>query len=166
MTLSLVREVGFTSLFGFKYSPRPLTPALKLTDDVPEEVKSERLARLFEVADDLTGAHLASLVGTRQRVLVEGASKSGDRVEGRTEQNEIVHLQAPPERDLAGVIVEVEIARANKHSLEGTLTGAALAALPARAPGARSAYPDRPARRALPLVTPLKPLLTPSPEGR
>ena len=79
LTLSLVREVGFTSLFGFKYSPRPLTPALKLPDDVPEATKSERLARLFELAEGQTRAHLATLVGTRQQVLVEGASKSGGR---------------------------------------------------------------------------------------
>jgi tRNA-2-methylthio-N6-dimethylallyladenosine synthase len=160
LTLSLVREVGFTSLFGFKYSPRPLTPALKLPDDVPEEEKSERLARLFEVADGLTRAHLATLIGSRQRVLVEGASKNGDRVEGRTEQNEIVHLEAPPGRDLTGRIVEVEIARANKHSLEGTVTAAELAAIPARDPDAAAAYPPRLARRALPL------LATPPAEGR
>ena len=59
-TLSLVREVGFTSLFGFKYSPRPLTPALRLKEDVSEEVKSERLARLFETAEELGAAHLVS----------------------------------------------------------------------------------------------------------
>ena len=152
MTLSLVREVGFTSLFGFKYSPRPLTPALKLPDDVPEETKGERLARLFEVAEAQTRAHLATLVGTRQRVLVEGASKNGGRVEGRTERNEIVHVEAPRDMELTGAIVEVEIARANKHSLEGTVTEAALAALPRRTPGAPPAYPDRAVRRALPVL--------------
>ena len=111
-TLSLVREVGFTSLFGFKYSPRPLTPALKLPDDVPEEKKSERLARLFETAEELTRTHLATLVGTRQRVLIEGASKTGDRVEGRTERNEIVHVAARSDVEMIGAVVEVEILRA------------------------------------------------------
>ena len=95
-TLSLVREVGFTSLFGFKYSPRPLTPALKLPDDIPEAMKSERLALLFELSESNTRAHLATMVGTRQRVLVEGASKNGDRVQGRTERNEIVHVDTHP----------------------------------------------------------------------
>ena len=75
-TLSLIAEVGFVSLFGFKYSPRPHTPALRLSDDVGESVKSERLARLFELSEAMGAAHLSSLVGTRQRVLVEGASKS------------------------------------------------------------------------------------------
>jgi tRNA-2-methylthio-N6-dimethylallyladenosine synthase len=129
-TLSLVREVGFTSLFGFKYSPRPHTPALKLPDDVSEEEKSERLARLFEVAEEQTRAHLATLVGTRQKVLVEGASKSGDRVEGRTERNEIVHLEVRPEVEMIGHVVVCDILRANKHSLEGVVSEEGLAVLP------------------------------------
>jgi tRNA-2-methylthio-N6-dimethylallyladenosine synthase len=122
-TLSLIREVGFVSLYGFKYSPRPHTPALRLGDDVPEIVKSERLARLFDAADTLSRAHLESLVGTKQKVLVEGPSKSerGDlsrgRVQGRTERSEIVHIEAPDGASLVGEVVEVDITRANKHSL-------------------------------------------------
>ncbi len=128
-TLSLVREVGFVSLFGFKYSPRPHTPALRLSDDVTEDVKSERLARLFEVADALGAANLAGLVGTRQNVLIEGASKtekgdlSRDRVQGRTERSEIVHIAAPGAGQWVGEIVEVEVTRANRHSLAGTPSG-------------------------------------------
>ena len=124
-TLSLIAEVGFVSLFGFKYSPRPHTPALRLSDDVGESVKSERLARLFELSEAMGAAHLSSLVGTRQRVLVEGASKSekGDLtqnlVQGRTERNEIVHVEAPGAASLVGHVVEVEIRRANRHSLLG-----------------------------------------------
>jgi tRNA-2-methylthio-N6-dimethylallyladenosine synthase len=149
-TLSLVREVGFVSLFGFKYSPRPHTPALRLGDDVPEETKSERLARLFELADELSAANLASLVGTRQRVLVEGASKSEkgdlsrDRVQGRTVRSEIVHIDAPGAGGLVGETVEVEITRAHRHSLAGALTGP----LPDRPPRP----PATPAARRLPLV--------------
>jgi tRNA-2-methylthio-N6-dimethylallyladenosine synthase len=152
-TLSLVREVGFVSLFGFKYSPRPFTPALRLHDDVPEAAKSERLARLFEVSEAQGAAHLATLVGTRQRVLVEGASKSERRttnegalsvarVQGRTHRNEIVHVEAPGVASLIGEIVEVEITRANKHSLTARPT---------------EPIPDRPRvaqppRRSLPLA--------------
>ena len=127
-TLSLVREVGFVSLFGFKYSPRPYTPALRLGDDVPEATKAERLAQLFEVAEAMGAAHLASLVGTRQRVLVEGASKSEkgdltrDRVQGRSERNEIVHIHAPGAAAFVGEIVEVEITRAHRHSLSAVPT--------------------------------------------
>ena len=129
-TLSLVGEVGFVALFGFKYSPRPRTPALRLDDDVPEDTKSERLARLFEKVEEQGAAHLASLVGTRQRVLVEGASKSdrGDaapaRVQGRTERSEIVHIEVPGALALVGSIVEVEIVRAHRHSLAAIPTTA------------------------------------------
>jgi tRNA-2-methylthio-N6-dimethylallyladenosine synthase len=147
-TLSLVREARFVSLFGFKYSPRPYTPALRLGDDVPEEVKADRLARLFAAADELTAAHLASLVGTRQKVLIEGPSKSekgdasSDRVQGRTERSEIVHVEAPGAAALVGTIVEVDVTRANRHSLAG-----ALVAPPPPPPAARR--PD--AVRRLPL---------------
>src|SRR6185436_6138895 len=110
-----VREVGFVALFGFKFSPRPHTPALKLADDVPEEEKSERLARLFEQIDAQSRAHLAALVGTRQRVLFESAH------EGRTDRNEIVHVEEPGP---VGEVADVEIFRANKHSLAGRLDGA------------------------------------------
>jgi tRNA-2-methylthio-N6-dimethylallyladenosine synthase len=124
-TLTLVQEVGFVSLFGFKYSPRPHTPALRLGDDVAEETKAERLARLFALADAIGSAHLKSLVGTKQNVLVEGAGKaekgdlSRDRVQGRTDRNEIVHIDVPGAAALVGTLVEVEIVRANRHSLVG-----------------------------------------------
>jgi tRNA-2-methylthio-N6-dimethylallyladenosine synthase len=127
-TLSLVDQIGFVSVFGFTYSPRPLTPALRLNNDVPEAVKSQRLARLFERVEAIGGAHREALVGTRQTVLVEGASKSErgdlsrDRVQGRTDHMEIVHVEAPGARDLVGSIVPVEITRANKHSLTGVPT--------------------------------------------
>jgi tRNA-2-methylthio-N6-dimethylallyladenosine synthase len=145
-TLSLVREVGFVSLFGFKYSPRPHTPALRLADDVPEAVKSERLARLFAVADAMGAAHLATLVGTRQSVLVEGPSKSekgdltSDRVQGRTDRNEIVHLYAPGARALVGQVVEVEVTAAHRHSLSAQPVS--LPPLPP-APPPRRAEPTR-----------------------
>ncbi len=92
-TLSLVEEIGFKGLFGFKYSERPYTPARKLGDDIPEAVKSERLARLFALSEALLGEHLAGLVGTTAQVLVEGIDKeSGALWSGRTERNEIVHI--------------------------------------------------------------------------
>jgi len=149
-TLSLVSEVGFTGLFGFKYSERPYTPARKLDDDVPEAVKGERLARLFERSDALLGEHLAGLVGTTQRVLVEGLDGQPDaeaRWSGRTERNEIVHIAGAADRDLMGRVVEVSIVRRHKHSLLGELTAAEREA----APVLPSPAPAR-GRRALPVV--------------
>jgi tRNA-2-methylthio-N6-dimethylallyladenosine synthase len=123
-TLSLVEEAGFVAAFGFKYSPRPQTPALKLGDDVPEEVKSERLERLFAVVDRLQLRHLESLVGTRTRVLIEGPSKSqggsaATRFTGRSDRHEIVHVEIEAGQDPTGALLEVEIAEANKRSLLG-----------------------------------------------
>ena len=120
---------------------------LKLPDDVSEQEKSDRLARLFEVSESQGRAHLATLVGTTPSVLVEGIGKTG-AFEGRTDRNEIVHVTCP-DRDLTGEIVDVEITSAFKHSLAGTPTAASLAAL-----GPVTASLPRPSRRrrALPLV--------------
>jgi tRNA-2-methylthio-N6-dimethylallyladenosine synthase len=145
-TLGLVEEVGFTGLFGFKYSERPYTPARKLDDDVSEAVKSERLARLFALSEALLAAHLGTLVGTTQRVLIEGPDKEGAQWTGRTERNEIVHVAAPPDRDLGGEIVSAEIVRQNKHSLQGELAAAS------RGAGRPRAATMKPGRRSLPVV--------------
>jgi tRNA-2-methylthio-N6-dimethylallyladenosine synthase len=159
-TLSLVDEVGFTAAFGFKYSPRPHTPALRLGDDVPEEVKSERLSRLFERVDAIQLRHLQGLVGTRTRVLFEGASKSspGERgaqpmFTGRTDRHEIVHAPAPSGCDLTGHLLEVEIALANKRSLLGRIDGD-LPEAPVRTPRAAASPANAaPAQRRLPVVS-------------
>ena len=146
-TLSLVSEVGFKGLFGFKYSERPFTPARKLADDVTEAMKSERLARLFALSEDLLGQHLAGLVGTTQRVLVEGLDKErGELWSGRTDRHEIVHIGGAAGLDLAGDVVLAEITRSNKHSLQGELTASA------RASARPRVAPTAPARRSLPLV--------------
>jgi tRNA-2-methylthio-N6-dimethylallyladenosine synthase len=124
-TLELARRVGFVAAFAFKYSPRPYTPALKLGDEVSEEVKDERLARLFAVIETQQLAHLQSLVGQELQVLVEGPSP-GDtgRFAGRSERNEIVHLIAPKGYDPTGEIVTVTIDQPYRHSLSGYMTGA------------------------------------------
>jgi tRNA-2-methylthio-N6-dimethylallyladenosine synthase len=119
-SISLVQEAGFVALFGFKYSQRPYTPALKLKDDVSEEEKSRRLTRLFEVVDAQKAAHLAGLVGREVAVLVDGTGKTGE-ASGRTEQNEIVHIEAPVgELPVSGSLVSVKIERAYKNSLRGS----------------------------------------------
>lgn len=119
-TLDLVKRVGFVALFGFIYSQRPYTPALKLVDDVSDEEKSRRLARLFEVVDELKERHLASLVGSEQEVLIDGTSKTGD-LSGRTERNEIVHLKSGTGSEGIGVgaMVRVKITEGFRNSLAG-----------------------------------------------
>lgn len=142
-TLSLVREVGFVTAFCFKYSQRPFTPALQLGDDVTEDQKDDRLQRLFEVLAAQQTAHLASLVGTTTRVLVEGPNGASEtRWTGRSERHELVHLEAPEGVDPTGRLVEVVIERAFDHSLLGTMSGAVISSEPK----------PRPKRRKLPLL--------------
>lgn len=102
------------------------------------------------MSEGLGKAHLDRLVGTQATVLVEGPGKTG-AWEGRTERNEIVHVDATGTdgRDLAGTSVAVTITSAFKHSLAGQLTAESLQSLPA--PGERTARPPR-RRRLLPLV--------------
>lgn len=120
-TLELVRRVGFVALYGFTYSQRPFTPALNLHDDVSSEVKSERLQRLFELVDTQKAVHLGGLKGSRQSVLIEGWNKTGG-LTGRTFRNEIVHLSSDASTGPGvGAIVEVEIERIFKNSVEGRL---------------------------------------------
>ncbi len=115
-TLSLVREAGFVQAFCFKYSPRPGTAALALEEPVPEPVKEERLARLFEVVDVQQRAHLRSLVGSRATVLVEGVDRQGQAT-GRTERNEPCHFQAARPGELVGRLVPVRITEALRRSV-------------------------------------------------
>ncbi len=154
-TLSLVREVGFSAAFAFKYSPRPHTPALKLDDDISEDEKDARLAELFEVVAVGQRAHLASLVGTRAEVLVEGPGKERGaalRYRGRSERHEIVHFDVPEGRDPTGMIVSVSLARANDHSLEGVLDLDVAASLP-KASIARATPPKPRSLRRLPTLS-------------
>lgn len=148
-TLDLVATVGFNQVFGFKYSPRPYTPALKLEDDVTEDEKAKRLDELLRLANTRRQAALDALVGTTQVVLIEGRSKNGE-LTGRSERNEIVH--APSEHDLLGELVPVRITRAYKNSLFGEIEPSFLEGRPA--PVRRSAAPTSAAqRRLLPVVS-------------
>lgn len=146
-TLEMVKALGFVGVFGFKYSPRPFTPALKLGDDVSEADKADRLRRLFEVSEANTSAHLATLVGSTQRVLVEGESRANQTLQGRTERNEIVHVEDNATHELVGELIDVTILRANKHSLFGEPTEHALASLTAHGSDARARTKCARARR-------------------
>ena len=119
--LELVDEVGFDgNSFSFLYSPRPGTPAAALADDTPHEVKLERLQRLQAVLDARTRAAVRALVGTRQRVLVEGeARRANGDVSGRTSCNRVVNMQAPA--SCIGRFADVTITASEGHTLRGAL---------------------------------------------
>jgi tRNA-2-methylthio-N6-dimethylallyladenosine synthase len=119
-TLKLIEEVGFDASFSFLYSPRPGTPAASMADDTPDAVKSERLHRLQALVDAQAAAISEAMVGSVQKVLVEGPSrKDPDELAGRTDNNRVVNFPAPVR--LIGHMVDVRIARALPHSLRGEL---------------------------------------------
>jgi tRNA-2-methylthio-N6-dimethylallyladenosine synthase len=118
-SLSLMREVRFGSLFAFKYSPRPGTPALRLGAHVPDEVASERLARLFALQGEIERQTLQSYVGRVLPVLYEGpSSKDPSILAGKTEHNWTVNFIAPATLAV-GELVPVRIDRALHHTLRG-----------------------------------------------
>jgi tRNA-2-methylthio-N6-dimethylallyladenosine synthase len=117
-TMKLVEDVRFDGSFSFIYSARPGTPAANLPDPVPHAQKLARLQRLQKRVQELSEEYSQSMVGTRQRVLVEGVSKK-DRAElaGRSENNRVGNFAGPAR--LAGHFVDVEITHALPHSLRG-----------------------------------------------
>jgi tRNA-2-methylthio-N6-dimethylallyladenosine synthase len=117
-TLDLMRAAGFGQAFSFKYSPRPQTRAATFSDQVPEDIKTERLSKLQALQDELTLGSHARLVGQDLEVLVEGQSKrSPDELSGRLRTNQVVNFIGP--RELLGVLTRVTITAAHPHSLKG-----------------------------------------------
>ena len=125
-TLALVRDVGLDQSFAFLYSRRPGTPAASLPDEVPLEVKQERLAQLQAQLDAQHRAINERMVGTVQRVLVERPAKKDAReLAGRTENNRWVNFAGP--QGLMDRFVDVVVTEARPHSLRGRLAAAAAA---------------------------------------
>lgn len=121
-TLDLIEAVGFDQSFSFIYSPRPGTPAAAVPDEVPREVKLERLQRLQALVNEQAAAISRKMVGGVERVLVEKTSrKSAREVCGRTENNRWVNFAAPA--GAIGEFVDVLITEALPNSLRGRLPG-------------------------------------------
>ncbi len=119
LTLDLMRRVGFDSAFMFKYSERPGTLASRtMPDNVPEEVKIERLNRMIALQGELSLASNRRDIGSRVEVLVEGVSKrSKEQMVGRTGQNKTVVFDRGDAR--VGSLVNVEILDATQATLIG-----------------------------------------------
>ena len=118
-TMNLVAEAGFDNSFSFIYSTRPGTPASELIDDTPRTVKDQRLAILQRRLDQQAAEISRRMVGSVQRILVEGPSKRDPQeLGGRTENNRVVNL---PLNDpaLIGQFIDVEITEAKTYSLRG-----------------------------------------------
>ncbi|SMO55963.1 tRNA (N6-isopentenyl adenosine(37)-C2)-methylthiotransferase MiaB [Melghirimyces algeriensis] len=117
-TLSLMKEVEFDSAFTFIYSPREGTPAAKMKDNVPQEVKKERLHRLNRLQDEISRKKNESLQGKVVEVLVEGESKKDpDVLSGRTRTNKLVNFYGP--KHLIGRFAHVRITEPRTWTLKG-----------------------------------------------
>jgi tRNA-2-methylthio-N6-dimethylallyladenosine synthase len=123
-TMNLVAEVGFDQSFSFIYSRRPGTPAAALPDEVPHDVKQQRLELLQQRLNSQARAISARMVGTRQRVLVERpARRNPDQLAGRTDNNRWVNFDGPAEdpMSLINQFADVVITEAMPNSLRGRL---------------------------------------------
>ncbi|AZU57064.1 tRNA (N6-isopentenyl adenosine(37)-C2)-methylthiotransferase MiaB [Ralstonia pseudosolanacearum] len=124
-TMDLVHEIGYDNSFSFIYSPRPGTPAANLHNDTPHAVKLERLKHLQATIDANMARISEGMVGSVQRILVEGPSrKDPSELHGRTENNRVVNFALPDlpqaRRDqLVGQMLDVRIVHAYPHSLRG-----------------------------------------------
>ena len=125
-TMNLVAEVGFDQSFSFIYSRRPGTPAASLPDEVPHEIKQQRLESLQQRLNAQGRAISERMVGTRQRILVERPSKRDPKqLAGRTDNNRWVNFNVPEgaERALINRFAEVMVTEAMPNSLRGRLLG-------------------------------------------
>ncbi len=118
-TLSMIKEVRYTSLFTFIYSPRKGTPAAQMEDPVPAEEKQKWFDELLAVQEEISAEVCKEKVGKTLRVLVEGKSKTGDGIYGRTSGNVTVEFDG--DKSLTGKFVNVEITDSLNFVLKGKL---------------------------------------------
>jgi tRNA-2-methylthio-N6-dimethylallyladenosine synthase len=122
LTLKALREIEFDGTFAFKFSPRPGTKAAKMQGNLTEEIKSERLYEILVLQDTITEKKNKALEGAIQEVLIEGSSENGNgNLTGRTRTNKIVDIRS--DEIIKGTLVNVEITKGRKHSLEGKIAG-------------------------------------------
>lgn len=119
MTVRLLETATFDGIFAFKYSKRPGTAALRLPDHVSEEVKERRLAQVLALQKVITWENNKKQVNTVKEVLVDGHSKKGGKLTGRTRGNKVVNVEGPSDR--IGSLVQVKITAAGANSLTGQL---------------------------------------------
>jgi tRNA-2-methylthio-N6-dimethylallyladenosine synthase len=119
-TLSALAEIKFANIFSFCYSPRPLTAAARLADDVPADVKKRRLMDVQALQKEIQTAFHRTMIGRVERVLCTGRSKKDPEVfAGRNEGNQVVNFRAAT--DAVGRFVDVEILTMGPYSLRGRM---------------------------------------------
>ena len=119
-TLDLIEQIRFDQSFSFVYSPRPNTPAAKLEDNTPLQVKKERLYRLQALINNMAQQYSREMLNTEQEILVDGVSvKDENELRGRTDNNRTVNFQG--DKSLIGSFVKVKISDVKSHTLRGEL---------------------------------------------
>ncbi len=119
-TMQLIEDIGYDTSFSFVYSKRPGTPAAELQDDTPTAVKLERLQKLQKKIESQAKQISQQMVGTIQKVLVEGKSKRDpNELSGRTENYKVVNFSG--NERLIGQIIDIEIVDCMPNSLRGNI---------------------------------------------
>ena len=118
-TMQLLEEVRFDGIFAFKYSKRPGTAALKLPGHLPEDIKEERLTKVLALQKKITIQKNKAYTGMYTEVLIDGMSKRGGKLSGRTRGNKVVNFAGPD--SLIGSLVFVRITAAGVNSLSGEI---------------------------------------------
>jgi tRNA-2-methylthio-N6-dimethylallyladenosine synthase len=118
--MKLIKDVEFDNSFSFIFSARPGTPAASLEDTTPAPLKLKRLQFLQSVIDANTKKYSNAMIGTIQRILVEGPSvKDPNELQGRTENNRVVNFAGG--KDLIGTLVNTRVTESFNYSLRGEL---------------------------------------------
>ena len=117
-TLDVVEKVNFEQVYMFIYSRRVGTPGDKMPNQIPDEIKHKRFDRLKQLVEIQIDQNNKKYIGTKQKVLVEGKSKTNDKIlTGRTETNKVVNFEGSDE--LIGNIVELKIISEHMWYLKG-----------------------------------------------
>jgi tRNA-2-methylthio-N6-dimethylallyladenosine synthase len=119
-TMDLLAEVGYDCVFGFKYSPRPNTPALVMIDSIPDNEKAHRLQVLLDRQREIQRVNYARHLGQTMEVMIEGMSPARGQINGRSSQNKPVNFTSPqPIAPAPGSYMQVRITATHPNSLVG-----------------------------------------------
>jgi tRNA-2-methylthio-N6-dimethylallyladenosine synthase len=124
--LKMVHDLNFDNSFCFIFSPRPGTPAANLIDTTPYEVKLKRLQTLLALVEEQANQISQKMLGNIETVLVEGLAKDGVNLQGRAENNRVVHFAAPSDEvdSLTGQMVDIQITEVLNYTLRGEMVEA------------------------------------------
>jgi tRNA-2-methylthio-N6-dimethylallyladenosine synthase len=119
MTMRLLKVVRFDGIFAFKYSKRPGTAALNLSGHLSDDTKEKRLSQVLSLQKEISEHKNQEHIGARKEILIDGYSKRGGMLTGRTRGNRVVNIAA--DASLIGCLATVRIIGAGANSLTGQI---------------------------------------------